>query len=138
MMLMEPNRKWVMLLLLAGLGCSSAPPAREQGINEGLMYAKLEAAKHGIDVERSQIRYDPTNAIWSSFWNRVQDFPSAEISGWNDRIHTLYAYYFVETHVGESDKSLWVFIDRTQPNKIAGVFEPLKTNAFEQANVGQR
>lgn len=124
---------WVMALC----ACST-PKTSGDMLAIGLMHAKLTAKAKGVDVDSAKIRYTSTNAEWESYWTGISAHnPTPEQQGWQDKIHTLYAYYFLDPD--KPDDALWVFVERTNPEEVVGTFSARYTasGAFDDVNSGR-
>lgn len=116
------------------LSACSAPQTREDVHNVGLRNAKLYAQEQlGMPVDDPLFRIDgePDNLDWERYWNdynREAERPDPEVVGWNDKMPTLFAFYFTQAG-SEFDpqdvRSVWIFVDRKE-GEVVGHMDTLR------------
>jgi hypothetical protein len=113
-------------LPLALLAACAGPPTRE----ELLVVAERNAKLYAKDVLKLNtndpfftLKAHPDNLEWSRYWASASVHGDPEVKGWNDKIHTLFAFYAMEpgdTLTGRENVSVWIFTDREE-GEVKGV-----------------
>ncbi len=105
-------------LTLAFLTACAGPPSREDLLVVAERNAKLYAAsklKMNTNDPFFTLRAHPDNLEWNRYWSGASVYGDPAVKSWNDRIHTLFAFYAMEpgdTLTGREAVSAWIFTDR--------------------------